>query len=152
MMVTDILNPACVRMPLVSRDKYGAIAELVDLLAAAGEIHDRDAVVQAVVDREKTRATGLAEGLAIPHGKSAGCSKLVLAVGRAAQPIDFGCSDGKPADLVFLLASPVDEMGPHIQALARISRLWLDPQIRATALAADSAESLYRIIAPTTRG
>jgi mannitol/fructose-specific phosphotransferase system IIA component (Ntr-type) len=134
MMVTDILNPACVRMPLVSRDKYGAIAELVDLLAAAGEIHDRDAVVQAVVDREKTRATGLAEGLAIPHGKSAGCSKL------------------EPADLVFLLASPVDEMGPHIQALARISRLWLDPQIRATALAADSAESLYRIIAPTTRG
>ncbi len=149
-MVKDILNPACVRLPLRAADKFAAIEELVALLAAAGEVHDQQAVVDAVIDREKTRATGLAEGLAIPHGKSAGCSRLVLAVGRAVKPIDFGSADGKPADLVFLLASPVDEMGPHIQALARISRLWLNPEIRTSARAAETAEALYRVIASPT--
>jgi mannitol/fructose-specific phosphotransferase system IIA component (Ntr-type) len=76
-----------------------------------------------VLDREATRTTGIGNGLAIPHGKCAGVDHLVVAIGKPATPIEFESIDGRPVNLIVLLASPPDQTGPHIQALARISRL-----------------------------
>ena len=103
-------------MTLEAANPTGAITELVEALASAGKITDQEAVLQAILAREKTRSTGIGEGLAVPHGKSRGCPKLTLAVGKPATPVDFGSEDGRPCEIVFLLASPMDEMGPHIQA------------------------------------
>ncbi len=130
MKITDILDANCVRVPLRASDKTAAITELVEVLRDGGKLSDADDVLRAVLEREQTRSTGIAEGLAVPHGKCHGCAKLVLAIGKPATPIDFNSKDGRPCELVFLLASPVDEMGPHIQALAQISRTWLAPQFR----------------------
>ena len=146
MKLTDILSPSCIRVPLKATDKTGAITELVDLLAEAGKITDRDAVLRAVLDRESTRSTAIGYGLAVPHGKSPGCPKLAIAAGRAAKPIDFDSKDGKPADIIVLLASPPEQTGPHIQALARISRLMLVEQFRQALVAAGTADSFYDII------
>ena len=70
-----------------------------------------------------------------------------MAVGKPAQPIDFGSTDGKPVELIVLLASPPDKTGPHIQALARISRLMLLEEFRKEIAAAGTSEDLYQIIA-----
>ena len=76
-----------------------------------------------MLEREATRTTGIGNGLAIPHGKCSGVDHLVVAVGKPEAPIDFDSIDKRPVNLIVLLASPPDQTGPHIQALARISRL-----------------------------
>ena len=103
--------------------KAEAIGELVTLLADNGELTDPKKVLDAVLEREATRTTGIGNGLAIPHGKCTGTDHLVMAIGRPGTPIDFQAIDGRPVNLIWLLASPPDKTGPHIHALARISRL-----------------------------
>jgi mannitol/fructose-specific phosphotransferase system IIA component (Ntr-type) len=146
MKLTDILDPGCIRIPLQSTDKTGAITELVDLLHKSGQLNNRDDVLKAVLARERMRSTAIGHGLAVPHGKCAGCSKLVMALGKPADPIDFGGRDGKPASVIALLASPPSETGPHIQALARISRLMLRESFRVALARAYTAEEAFELI------
>ena len=146
MKLTDILPADCVRVPLEASDKTEAITELVDLLHETGRVTDRDAVLRTVLDREATRSTGIGYGLAVPHGKSAACPRLAMAVGKPATPVDFESKDGQPVNLIVLLASPPDQTGPHIQALARISRLMLMESFRQAVADATSGDELYEII------
>ena len=147
MKLTEILSAACVRVPLKAEDKTAAITELIDLLDEQGKLGDRDAVLGAVLDREKTRSTGIGNGLAVPHGKCDGCGDLVMALGKPAAPIDFESSDGKPVELIVLLASPPDQTGPHIQALARISRLMLMDDFRGRIREATTAGDIFAAVA-----
>ncbi len=146
MSLADILTPNRIAVPLRATDKLEVIAELVDLLAADGVIGDRDEVLRAVLAREEMRSTGIGAGLAVPHAKPRACSRLTAAVGKAASPIDFASSDGKPCEFVVLLVSPPDETGPHIQALARISRIWLQEGFREAVRSATSPDALYKAI------
>ncbi len=146
MKLTDILTADCVRVPLKATDKTAAITELVDALADAGRVTCRDTVLQAVLNREETASTGIGKGLAVPHGKCNGCSELVMALGKPATPLDFESKDGQPVEIVVLLASPPDKTGPHIQALARISRLMLMDSFRQAVAAAETAEELWDIV------
>ena len=146
MKISEILKKECIRLPLQATDKTAAITELVDLLHTQGHFTDRDAVLDAVIAREATRSTGIGNGLAVPHGKTHGCKALTMAVGKPASPIDFGSPDGRPCDFIVLLASPIDKTGPHIQALAGVSRLWLTDAFRSAVSAAGSADELYDVI------
>ena len=146
MTLTEILQPACIKAPLEGKDKDSVITELVDVLAENGLLGDRDVVLEAVFTREQTRSTGIGSGVAIPHGKCSGVSELVMAVGIAAEPVDFDSIDQKPVSIIILLASPIDRTGPHIQALARISRLMLDEEFKGKLEKAGSPEDVYRLI------
>ncbi|MCF7956399.1 MAG: PTS sugar transporter subunit IIA [Phycisphaerae bacterium] len=146
MILTQILQPTCVKVPLASNDKDSAITELVDMLAAAKQIDDRDMVLEAVLIREQTRSTGIGSGIAIPHGKCSGVKELVMAIGIAKTPLDFDSIDQKPVSIIVLLASPTDRTGPHIQALARISRLMLDDKFKEQLQNSNSAEEVYDMI------
>lgn len=143
--ITDILSPNAVKVPLVSTDKRAVIDELIDLLDAQGVIADPDTLKQVVWEREQQRSTGIGEGLAIPHGKSNCTTELVMAVGRPAEPIDFEAVDGKPVELVVLLASPPNKTSEHIQALGKISRLMSNTELREQVYAAVSAEAMYAL-------
>ncbi|WP_428388864.1 PTS sugar transporter subunit IIA [Mucisphaera sp.] len=147
MRLTDILQPECVVVPLQGTDKHGVIDELASLLAANSPIASADELKEAIWQREETRTTGIGHGIGIPHGKASGVDKLRMAIGRPSEPIEFGAIDGQPVDLILLLASPLDQTGPHIQALAKISRMLTDESLRASLKAAEDAEALYAIIA-----
>src|SRR5881394_726483 len=123
MRLTEILKPENIKVPLEAKTKNEAIAELVQVLASSGVVTDPKKVLDAVLEREATRTTGIGNGLAIPHGKCAGTKDLVMAIGKAGTPIDFQAIDGRPVSIIWMLASPPDKTGPHIHALARISRL-----------------------------
>ncbi|MHC4156791.1 MAG: PTS sugar transporter subunit IIA [Planctomycetota bacterium] len=146
MLLTQILQPSCVKVPLQGKDKKSIMTELVDLLDANGLLLDRDAALEAVFMREQTRSTGIGSGIAIPHGKCKAVKELVMAIGIAREPVDFESVDGKPVTIVILLVSPADQTGPHIQALARISRLMLDESFRQALEKAASAEQLYELM------
>jgi len=146
MNLTKILQPACAKVPLDSKDKESAIVELIDILNDNGLLLDRNEVLEAVMLRERTRSTGIGSGIAIPHGKCKAVKELVMAIGIAAEPIDFESIDNKPVKIIILLVSPSDQTGPHIQALAKISRLMLDADFKQALEQADSAEQLYELL------
>jgi len=146
MNLTKILQQSCVRVPLKSKEKKEVITELVDVLAENELLLDRDAVLEAVLLREQTRSTGIGAGIAIPHGKCGGVKELVMSIGIASEPIDFDSVDGTPVRIVLLLVSPADQTGPHIQALAKISRLMLDDKFKESLETSGSAEEAYELI------
>ena len=146
MILTQILIPACIRVPLTGDDRESVITELVDLLDENNLLSDRQIVLDAVLAREQTRSTGIGSGIAIPHGKCNGVKELTMAVGISPGGIDFQSIDAKAVKIVILLASPIDKTGPHIQALARISRLMLDTEFRKKLEKATSAQQLYELI------
>jgi len=147
MRLTDILKPQNIVIPLQAKDKTDAINQLVNVLAANGEITSAKTVLDSVLERETTRTTGIGNGLAIPHGKCSGVDHLVLAVGKLATPIDFQAIDGRPVSLIWLLVSPPDKTGPHIHALARISRLMTIDKLRQTLQTAKTPQDAFKAIA-----
>jgi len=146
MRLTEILKPQNIKVPMTATTKTEAIGELVDLLAANGEIADARPVLNSVLEREATRTTGIGNGLAIPHGKCPGTDHLVMAIGKPAAPIDFQSIDGRPVTLIWLLTSPPDKTGPHIHALARISRLMTIEKFRQALNMAKSAQEIFDAI------
>lgn len=143
MRLTELLSPDCIKVSLSASDKQGVITEMVDLLDQAGKLSDRGVLLAATLEREATRTTGIGDGLAIPHGKCAAVSELLMAVAKAAKPVDFDSIDGKGVTIVILLASPLDKTGPHIQALARISRLMTDANFRRALDDAATPQEIY---------
>jgi fructose-specific phosphotransferase system IIA component len=121
--LVDLVSEKIVKIPLESKDKPDILRELIEILKDAGEIDDLDAVLKAVQEREDKQSTGLEQGIAVPHGKTAAISSLKLAIGIAPQGIDFDSLDGKPSNLFFLLLAPPNQSGPHVQALAEIAKL-----------------------------
>ena len=146
MQLTDILDVKCVKVPLQAIEKYQAITELIDILDQAGLIKDYHTALKTVMERESVRSTGVGQGFAIPHGKCSAVDDLIMAVGKTAEPIDFVSIDKQPVNVIFLLISPPDKTGPHIQALALISRLMTDPKYRQLITDSSDAEQLYRHI------
>ncbi len=146
MILTQILQPNCVKVPVEGRDKEAVITELIDLLEAGGALTDRDVALNAVLTRERVQSTGTGAGVAIPHGKCSAVKEVVMAIGIAREPIEFESVDGRPVTTVFLLVSPVDQTGPHIQALAAISRLMLNEQLRRQLGQADSVEAVDELL------
>jgi mannitol/fructose-specific phosphotransferase system IIA component (Ntr-type) len=130
MRLTDILKPDCVIVPLVADDKQSAIFRLADVLCQHTGIAHPEQLKAAIWKRETTRTTGIGGGVAVPHGKTEHVPSLRMAIGRTSRPLEFGSIDRNPVELIILLASPVDQTGPHIEALSRISRMLIDPDAR----------------------
>ncbi len=146
MRLTEILQPDCVVVPLIASTKEQAIYALADTMVEHTPITDGAELKKAIWQREMTRTTGIGHGIGIPHGKAQGVDQLRMAIGRAAEPIEFGAIDGRPVDLIILLASPVDQTGPHIQALAKISRMLTDETFRTQMKTAETPDALYDMI------
>lgn len=146
MTLTKILHLNCIKVPLEGKDKKSVITELVDLLDTNGLLLDKNTVLEAVLAREQTRSTGIGSRIAVPHGKCNAVKELVMSIGIADEPIDFESVDGKPVTIIILLVSPANQTGPHIQALAKISKLMLDEEFKQRLEKATSAEQVYELL------
>ena len=142
----DILSISAVKVPLTATTRQGVIDELVDLLAAQGDIGDPEQLKRSVWEREQQRSTGIGEGLAIPHGKCASAKRLALAAGIPSAPVDFQSIDRKPVRLVLLLISPPERITDHIQTLGRISRTLSSVQMRERAYSAVDPQTLHTLL------
>ena len=145
-MIASHLDVACARLPLGGTTREEVIEELVDLLHAAGKLKDRDHVLADVLERERSVSTGMEQGVAIPHAKTDGVETIVVAVGIAPGGVDFGAIDEQPSRLIFLIASPTESRGPHLQLLSSIATLCGRTDVLAAATNASSAEELIRTL------
>ena len=96
--------------------------------------------------REALGSTAIGQGIAIPHGKSDSVDNIVGALGISKQGIDFDSLDGEPAYIFFLLVAPIDSAGPHLKALARISRLLKDKFIRDSLKSVTDEKTMLKIV------
>lgn len=146
MKLTNHLPRKLIKVPLEASDKTNAITLLVDHLVDAGVTEKRDQLLQAVLDREAQRSTGIGHGFAIPHAKCDAVKQLVIVFGRPTEPIDFAAVDNLPVSLVALLVSPTNATSTHIQALATLSRLVKNDKVLNGLIEAENADAFYRII------
>lgn len=144
----EFLHEAAVSADIKAQQKEEVIQELVQLLAKAGAIKEKDVhrLVQILLKRESLGSTGIGQGVAIPHGKADCVDHLVGAFGVSRAGVDFDSLDGEPVTLFFLLVAPEDSAGPHLKALARISRLLKDRHFRDSLTASRDEKQLIKII------
>ncbi len=142
MLLTDLLSPERVRVPLEARDKRGILRELSRLLvdSAGGDFDD---VLAAVEERETVLSTGIGFGVAIPHGRSPTLPELAVVCGSTVEPVPFDAIDGQPVRLFFLLAGPERSAGQHVKALGRLARLIRGEQLRARLLACRTSAEFH---------
>ncbi len=146
MKLSNLLSPELIKIPLESKDKEGVIREMVDVLSKNGKVIDPEAVLEAVLEREKVMSTGVGQGIAIPHGKTESVTGVVAALGISRDDIDFQAIDEQPVHIVFLLLAPPYETGLHLKALSRVSRLLSKEEFREKLLQASNAEEAMRFI------
>jgi PTS system nitrogen regulatory IIA component len=146
MKIADMLDPRAVVAELQGKSKPELLRELCAPLAALHAALPEERLVQTLLDRERLGSTGLAEGVAIPHGKLRGIEKLIASFGRCVAGVDFDSLDKEPTHLFFAIFAPEASSGDHLRALARISRLLRNPQFRAKVLQAPNAPVIYGLI------
>ncbi len=145
MLLSQLLAPDRVRVPLTSRDKSSVLRELVDLLVrTAGG--DADDILHAVRDREECQSTGYGYGVAIPHARTPTLAGLTMVAGTAPDPIEFGALDGVKVGLFFLVVGPETAAGAQVRTLARIARLARRETIRERLVKAPTGEAFQQIL------
>ena len=148
MRLVDILHTDVISANLRSRDRWEAIAELMDLLVAAHDVRlsDRRTLLGLVHDRERSLSTGLGDGVAIPHGTSDDVEDFLGAFGVSETGIDFDAADGQPVYLVLMLIIPRDKFSRHIRTLSSVARLLHREPFRSALRSAGSAQSIMDCI------
>ena len=152
MLLSELLTPERVRVPLRGASKQALLEELVGVLHAAGAVADAAAVLDAVQARERVLSTGVGCGVAIPHGRSDSVPALAMAAGVTEAPVEFDSLDGEPVRLLFLLVGPDESAGQHVKALSRISRLVRKEEFRARLAAAASPAEFMAVLAEAEEG
>ncbi len=146
MTLLDLISERSIIIGLRGTTKREIIEELVGAIDA-NQIADRGRVLESVLQREGIMSTGIGHGIAIPHGKSEAVKALSGVLGIKREGVDFESLDGQPAYIFFLLVSPADVSGPHIKALARISRLLKGEEFRKALIQAQTSQDILSIIA-----
>lgn len=148
MNIKKALSSDSVILELKAETKEEVIREMVDHLVSAGKVKRevRDAVLQAVIDREKKMSTGMQQGVAIPHCKTDVVDTMVAALALKKEGIDFNSLDGEPSKIFVMTVSPASRTGPHIQFLAEVSRRLNDAEVQKQILGARSKDEILQLL------
>ncbi|HYB90046.1 MAG TPA: PTS sugar transporter subunit IIA [Candidatus Binataceae bacterium] len=146
MKITEILSPDMVLPDLHGSKKPEILRELASGLVSKNPQLGLDELTAVLSERERLGSTAIGDGIAIPHGKLRGVTKILGAFGRHPKGVDFESLDSNPTRLFFVLVAPEDSASLHLKALARVSRLFKDPQFRDRLIAARDAAEMFRLI------
>lgn len=142
---TDIVSPDALATGLVANGKKALFQKIATLAAQAYNL-DADIVVEALAERERLGSTGFGGGVAIPHAKIQGLSRMCGVVILLDPPVPFDAIDDAPVDIVFALLSPVDSGAEHLKTLARVSRYLRDETHVARLRGAQSTGALHALL------
>lgn len=131
MKIVDLLSVDAMIMNLSATEKKAAIHEMVQKLHDAGRIEDMTVFEEGILAREAQTSTGLGDGLAMPHAKNKAVLKPTVLFAKSNSGVDYEALDGQPTFLFFMIAAPDGANDTHLQALAGLSRLLLNPDLIA---------------------
>ncbi len=145
MPLLDFLDPQAVLPALRVSGKKQALQELASHAATLTGLPD-NAIYEALLQRERLGSTGIGEGIAIPHGKLPGLTRIFGLIARLEKPIEFDALDGQQVDVLFLLLAPEGAGADHLKALARVARVLREPGLIERVRATKNANALYAIM------
>jgi PTS system nitrogen regulatory IIA component len=148
MEISDLITPDSIYSKLPATSKKQALQELAKRASDISEIDER-VIFDALIERERLGTTGVGNGIAIPHGKLAGLSRLYGLFARLDKPIEFDSIDEQPVDLIFLLLAPESAGADHLKALARVSRLLRDRATCEKLRGSEDPDALYALLIET---
>lgn len=146
MRLTEQLTTSVIKIGLQSEDKEELFEEMVQLLVEAGRLKNRNAALGALIEREAKMTTGIARWIGLPHGKVEDVDNLIIALGVSKKGIEYDSLDGEPVYIVLLVLAEIDNPGPHIEALAEISRLFALPGFTEKMRAAKTPDEAIALI------
>ena len=130
--MSEVITADLVDLDLKAADRQSASRQLAERLVAAGRVTDIEGFLADIAKRESQMPTGLEGGIGIPHCRSAHVTRPSLAFGRSTRGLDFAAPDGRPADLVFLIAAPEGGDASHMKILASLARRLIRAQFKET--------------------
>jgi PTS system nitrogen regulatory IIA component len=122
MQLSEFLDFDAIKPSLSGGNKRALLQQLAQFAASRLDA-DVGEILSSVSERERLGSTGFGQGVAIPHGKVEGLTRIYCLFARLSEPVDYKSIDGQKVDLVFLLLSPPDAGAEHLKALAAISRI-----------------------------
>lgn len=146
MKITEFLDKAGIKIDLQATEKEDALKEMVDVLANVKDIGDKKSIVKSLIERENLGSTGIGQGIAIPHGKTDRVTELVATLGISRKGVNFESLDGELVYIFFLLVAPKESAGPHLKALAQISRLLRDSYFCELLRRCKTSDEVYELI------
>ncbi|EFR93177.1 PTS sugar transporter subunit IIA [Listeria innocua] len=146
--ISKVISPALVNLELQATTKLEVIEELTDLLVETGAVVDKKAFIADVLYREEEGKTGLGEGVAIPHGKSASVTNTCIAVGRTKTPVEWESLDDKPVNIIILFAvKNSDATTTHIKLLQKVAILLADDEVISQFQTVPTKEAFIKLLA-----
>jgi len=140
-----INTPDRVLNAVKTSSKKHLLQELSKVAAEVTGLHERQ-IFDVLVERERLGSTGMGAGIAIPHGKVEGLTRVYEVFAKIDKGVDFEAIDGQPVDLVYLLLAPAQAGADHLKALARVSRMLRDAPTCAKLRGSDSIEALTIVL------
>lgn len=132
---------------LDGQTKQEVLEALIHNLAQASEVHDRDALADAVYRREELMSTGIGKGVAVPHVRIPSVSNLVMSVGLVPGGVDdYASLDSDPIRLVFLIAARETQHAQHLRTLSSISAIVRDPVLLSKICSASDVDTLHDLL------
>ena len=152
MKITDLLKPQSILLNASPTNKADAIYTLGDLMDKGGNLSDKVEYLEAVFAREESGSTGLGDGIATPHAKSAGVKEAGLAAMVVPNGVDFEALDGQPSRLFFMIAAPEGAADTHVEVLSKLATMVIDPDFKNALIQSATVNRFLELITAKEEG
>ena len=146
MKITEMLKKESIALGVTLGSKEEAIDRLVSLMDAGGRLKDKAGYKEGILAREALGSTAVGDGIAIPHAKVDAVKEPGLAAITVPAGVDYEAFDGSLANLIFMIAAPAEGADVHLEALANLSTLLMNPGFKEKLLAAENPEAFLQVI------
>jgi len=149
MKITDLLSEKSIELNVKAKDKNDIINKMTELMLNTGRIKDLNEYKELVLKREEEGSTGVGEGIAIPHGKGKCVTEPGLVAMVVPEGVEYNALDGKPVNLLFMIAAPDTNSNIHLDVLSRLSTMLMDENFKNKLISAKSKKEFLEIINET---
>lgn len=146
MKITDLLSKDSIELRVTTKTKEETYDKLINLMAASGNLSDKEEYKKGIYEREAQSPTAIGAGICIPHSKNAAVTKPGLASVTVPAGVDCDALDGEPSNLFFMIAAPATGSDIHLEVLSRLSVILMDDAFREKLLNATNKDEYIRII------
>ena len=151
MKITDLLSEKAIELNVKAKDKNDIINKMTELMLKTGRITDVNEYKELVFKREEEGSTGVGEGIAIPHGKGNCVTEPGLVAMVVPEGVEYNALDGKPVNLLFMIAAPDTNSNVHLDVLSRLSTILMDADFKNKLISAKSKKEFLEIINETEK-
>ena len=145
MKIEDLLSPDLMIMDLKAATQEEAIKEMADLEVKQDVVNNEDEFIKSIWAREKESTTGIGDGIAMPHARNKYINRAAVLFAKSPKGIDYNSLDGQPVHLFFMITAPAGADNTHLQALAKLSSLLINPDVVNALKAATKPEEVIDI-------